>query len=82
MTVHCGIIGLLLCLGKEGVMNSFRVRNVNGMVGEGVKFERIRRITGYLTGSIERFNPGKAAELHDRVKHSVHGLSEDRKEVP
>ena len=82
MTVHCGIIGLLLCLGKEGVMNSFRVSNVNGMVGEGVKFERIRRITGYLTGSIERFNPGKAAELHDRVKHSVHGLSEDRKEVP
>lgn len=40
------------------------------MVGEGVKFERIRRITGYLVGTVERFNDGKKAEEHDRVKHS------------
>ena len=39
------------------------------MVGEGVKFERIRRITGYLVGTVERFNDGKRAEEHDRVKH-------------
>lgn len=39
-------------------------------VGEGVKFERIRRITGYLVGTVERFNDGKKAEEHDRVKHS------------
>lgn len=39
------------------------------MVGEGVKFERIRRITGYLVGTVERFNDGKKAEEHDRVKH-------------
>ena len=40
------------------------------MVGEGVKFERIRRITGYLVGTVERFNDGKRAEEHDRVKHT------------
>ncbi len=40
-------------------------------VGEGVGFERIRRITGYLVGTVERFNNGKRAEEHDRVKHSL-----------
>ena len=40
------------------------------MVGEGVGFERIRRITGYLVGTVERFNDGKRAEERDRVKHS------------
>lgn len=39
-------------------------------VGEGVKFERIRRITGYLTGTLDRFNDAKAAEVRDRVKHT------------
>ena len=34
-------------------------------------FERIRRITGYLVGTLDRFNDGKAAEERDRVKHSV-----------
>ena len=39
------------------------------LVGEGVKFERIRRITGDLVGSVERFNDAKRAEVKDRVKH-------------
>ena len=39
-------------------------------VGEGVGFERIRRITGYLVGSLERFNNAKRAEEHDRVRHT------------
>ena len=34
-----------------------------------IKFERIRRITGYLVGTVDRFNNGKRAEEHDRVKH-------------
>ena len=34
-------------------------------------FERIRRITGYLVGTLERFNNAKRAEEHDRVKHSI-----------
>ena len=38
--------------------------------GEGAGFERIRRITGYLVGTIDRFNNGKRAEVNDRVKHS------------
>lgn len=37
----------------------------------GVKFERIRRITGYLVGTLDRFNDGKAAEERDRVKHDI-----------
>lgn len=40
-------------------------------VGEGVEFERIRRITGYLVGTVDRFNDAKRAEESDRVKHSL-----------
>ncbi len=36
-----------------------------------VPFERIRRITGYLVGTLDRFNDGKKAEEKDRVKHDV-----------
>jgi ribonucleoside-triphosphate reductase len=35
------------------------------------KFERIRRITGYLVGTIDRFNNAKKSEEKDRVKHNV-----------
>ena len=42
---------------------------IDGKVGEGVKFERIRRITGYLVGTVERFNNAKRAEVRDWVKH-------------
>jgi ribonucleoside-triphosphate reductase len=38
-------------------------------LGQGVKFERIRRITGYLVGTLERWNNAKKAEEKDRVKH-------------
>ena len=34
-------------------------------------FERIRRITGYLVGTLDRFNNAKRAEERDRVKHSM-----------
>lgn len=44
---------------------------INGMIGAGVGFERIRRITGYLVGTVNRFNDAKRAEEHDRVKHSL-----------
>ena len=37
----------------------------------GPAFERIRRITGYLVGTVDRFNDAKRAEEKDRVKHSV-----------
>ncbi len=41
------------------------------MVGAGVGFERIRRITGYLVGTLDRFNNAKHAEVNDRVKHGL-----------
>ena len=41
------------------------------LIGEGVKFERIRRITGYLVGDVTRFNNAKQAEEKDRVKHNL-----------
>ena len=47
------------------------VKNVNGQVGEGVDFERIRRITGYLVGTLDRFNNAKRAEVEYRVKHGL-----------
>lgn len=36
---------------------------------ENVPFDRIRRITGYLVGTVDRFNDAKKAEVRDRVKH-------------
>ena len=53
----------------------------NGVIGDtcpncgrhedDIRFERIRRITGYLVGTLDRFNNAKRAEEHDRVKHGV-----------
>ena len=40
-------------------------------MGKGVGFERIRRITGYLVGSLSTWNNAKKAEERDRVKHSI-----------
>ncbi|SHE81062.1 anaerobic ribonucleoside triphosphate reductase [Alkalibacter saccharofermentans] len=52
-----------------------------GMIGEvcpscgrkedHIPFERIRRITGYLVGTLDRFNDAKKAEVHDRIKHGA-----------
>lgn len=55
----------------------FSVENGNGKIiyhkndkGSNMKFERIRRITGYLTGDVNGWNDAKRAELDDRVKHA------------
>mgnify|MGYP003229136882 FL=1 len=40
-------------------------------VFERVPFQRIRRITGYLVGTLDRFNNAKRAEVEDRVKHGM-----------
>ena len=47
--------------------------NKHERMGKGVKFERIRRITGYLVGTMEKWNDAKKAEEKDRVKHSIGG---------
>lgn len=45
-------------------------------------FERLRRITGYLVGSLERWNDGKKAEERERVKHNVAGVySQEEKAI-
>lgn len=43
----------------------------NEKMGKGVRFERIRRITGYLVGTMDKWNDAKKAEVRDRVKHGV-----------
>ncbi len=48
-----------------------KVQPKDGMVGQDVKFDRIRRITGYLVGTTDRFNNAKRAEERDRVKHAL-----------
>lgn len=46
-------------------------------LGKNVKFERIRRLTGYLVGTLERWNNAKRAEERDRVKHSMREEKQD-----
>ncbi|HIS50740.1 MAG TPA: ribonucleoside-triphosphate reductase [Candidatus Gallacutalibacter pullistercoris] len=48
-----------------------RNHNEEKAIGEGVGFERIRRITGYLVGTTDRWNNAKRAEERDRVKHTI-----------
>lgn len=38
-------------------------------VGSNIQFERLRRITGYLVGTMDKWNDAKKAEERDRVKH-------------
>lgn len=40
-------------------------------LGNGVMFERIRRITGYIVGTMDKWNDAKKAEERDRVKHTM-----------
>lgn len=42
--------------------------------GKGIGFQRIRRITGWLSHSLDTWNDAKLAELADRVPHSLEGL--------
>ena len=47
------------------------IKTNNEKMGQGVGFERIRRITGYLVGTMDKWNDAKRAEERDRVKHSL-----------
>ena len=58
----CGYTGII----KDECPHCHR-KEQEGSVG----FERIRRITGYLVGTLDRFNNGKRAEEADRVKHGI-----------
>jgi hypothetical protein len=51
--------------------NTLKTRLSPRLIGTGTGFERTRRITGYLVGTLDRFNNAKRAEEKDRVKHGV-----------
>ena len=59
------------------MQNEKNFKNEAETVGEGIGFERIRRITGYLVGTLDRFNNAKRAEEHDRVKHDISTPAEE-----
>ena len=61
---------------QEEKIMSQKVVVKDEMVGENVGFDRIRRITGYLVGTTERFNNAKRAEEKDRVKHGIGALDQ------
>ena len=56
--------------GYTGVIND-ECPNCHSKESDGQSFERIRRITGYLVGTLDRWNDAKRAEEHDRVKHGI-----------
>ena len=47
------------------------IQTYNEKMGQGVGFERIRRITGYLVGTMDKWNDAKRAEERDRDKHGT-----------
>ena len=47
------------------------VKTMSEKMGQVVGFERIRRITGYLVGTMDKWNDAKRAEERDRVKHNL-----------
>lgn len=49
------------------------MENREERLGKGRFFERIRRITGYLVGTLDKWNNAKKAEEKDRVKHGLGG---------
>lgn len=46
-------------------------KNKSEKLGKGVRFERIRRITGYLVGTMDKWNNAKKAEERDRINHKT-----------
>lgn len=58
---------------KEMNKREAAVNNKHERMGKGVMFERIRRITGYLVGTMDKWNNAKKAEERDRVKHDIGG---------
>lgn len=56
--------------GYTGIINN-ECPKCKSKESEGARFERIRRITGYLVGTLDRFNDAKKSEVNDRVKHNT-----------
>ena len=69
-------VGLLAKFGNEEIARKYYNEHEQYF---GEKFERLRRITGYLVGTLDRWNDGKKAEEKARVKHSVNSSIDDAK---
>ena len=78
MHVSCLVeVGTKLIAEKEGEAAAKEYFEPYACYFDEGKFERLRRITGYLVGTLDRWNDAKKAEEHARVKHSVNSSVDD-----
>ncbi|MBQ9181004.1 hypothetical protein IJ135_02850 [Candidatus Saccharibacteria bacterium] len=78
MHVSCLVeTGVKLITEKKGEKVAEEYFNEHAEYFDEGKFERLRRITGYLVGTLDRWNDAKKAEEHARVKHSVNSAIDD-----
>ena len=78
MHVSCLVeVGVRLIEEKEGEVAAKEYFDAHAEYFDEGKFERLRRITGYLVGTLDRWNDAKKAEEHARVKHSVNSAVND-----
>lgn len=78
MHVSCLVeIGTKLIEKKAGEAEAKEYFNAHSEYFDEGKFERLRRITGYLVGTLDRWNDAKKAEEKARVKHSVNSAIDD-----
>ena len=79
-TLHVSCLveaGMRLISAKEGEDAARDYFDAHAEYFDEGKFERLRRITGYLVGTLDRWNDAKKAEEHARVKHSVNSAVDD-----
>ena len=82
MHVSCLVeAGAKLISNKAGQEKAEEYFNEYAMWFDEGKFERLRRITGYLVGTLDRWNDAKKAEEHDRVKHCVNSAINDAERI-
>lgn len=70
-------VGVKLIAKNEGEVAAEEYFNAHSEYFDEGKFERLRRITGYLVGTLDRWNDAKKAEEKARVKHSVNSAIDD-----
>ena len=70
-------VGARLIADKASARAAEEYLNAHAEYFDEGKFERLRRITGYLVGTLDRWNDAKKAEEHARVKHSVNSSVDD-----
>jgi len=78
MHVSCLVeAGMKLISEKKGKATAKEYFDEHAEYFDEGKFERLRRITGYLVGTLDRWNDAKKAEEHARVKHCVNSAIDD-----